>query len=102
MIKIEGQVTVEDVDQVLKRFVEDEPDGSFLISIEDADGDGFSSMQGYKGKLIKNLLTLLEVDKEEHIIDCLDKAIKLYMVEQKKKENMKRISLSCKGARSDN
>lgn len=102
MIKIEGKVTIDDVDQVLKKFIEDDSESSFLISIEDKQGNGFSSMQGYKGRLIKTLFNLLMVDKEEHMIACLNEATKMYMIEKQKEEHMRRISLSCKGTRKDN
>lgn len=102
MVEIEGQVTIDDVEKVLKAFSATNPEGSFLVSIEDAEGYGFSTLEGYKGRLSKTLFNMLMVDKEEHMIACLNEATKMYMIEKQKEEHMRRISLSCKGTRKDN
>ena len=102
MVEIEGQVTIDDVEKVLKAFSATNPEGSFLVSIEDAEGYGFSTLEGYKGRLSKTLFNMLMVDKEEHMIACLNEATKMYMIEQKRQDSMKRISLTHKGVRNDN
>lgn len=102
MIQVEGQVTIDDVEKVLKGFVDTNPEVSFMATIEDGQGNGFSCLEGYKKNLIQTLFNMLMVDGEEHLIACLNEATKMYMIEKQRQEGMRRVSLSYKGARKDN
>lgn len=90
------QVTIDDVEKVLKDFAETNPEASYLITVEDGQGNGISMLEGYRGNLVNTLVKMLWVDEKEYLISTLHEATQRYMIEKKQQADLERITVSCK------
>lgn len=90
------QVTIDDVERVLKDFAETNPDASYLISVDDGKENGFSMLEGFRGNLVNTLVKMLWVDEKEYLISTLHEATQRYMFEKKQQADLERISVNFK------